>query len=59
MLSKMTETEKDRYCMLSLCVGSKKIKQVNTTKQKLTHRYNEQTSGYQCGGGRGRKKGGS
>ena len=26
---------------------------MNTTKKKQTHRYREQTSGYQQGGGRG------
>ena len=31
-------------------------KLVNTTKKKQTHRYREQTSGYQCGKGRGRGK---
>ena len=29
-----------------------KIKQMNITKQKQTDRYREQTSGYQCRGGR-------
>ena len=36
--------------MLSLIVESKKYnKLVNITKKKLTHRYREQTSGYQWG----------
>ena len=30
-----------------------KNKLVNITKQKQTHRHREQTSGSQCGGGRG------
>ena len=36
-----------------LYVKSKKIKRVNIRKQKQTHRYREQTSGYQWGEGRG------
>ena len=47
-LSKMSDTNK--YC-ISLTCGIYKIKLVNITKQ--THRYREQTSGYQWGEGRG------
>ena len=40
--------------MISLGVESKKYnKLVNKTKKKQTHRYREQTSGYQWGEGRG------
>ena len=39
-----------------LYVESKKIKQTDVTKQKQTHRYREQTSGYQWGEGSGRGK---
>jgi len=37
--------------LLPLC-GILKIKQTNITKQKETHRYREQTSGYQWEDGR-------
>ena len=37
MLSKMSQTEKDKYCTISLEVGSKKIIEVNLfTKQTQT-----------------------
>ena len=45
--SKISQTEKDKYCMISLMCRIKKYhKLVNITK-KQTHRYREQTSGYQ------------
>ena len=56
-----TQTEKDKYCIIygiiylvilqeKSHVKSKKYnKPVNITKMKPTHRYREQTSGYQCG----------
>ena len=49
MLSKMSQTEKDKYCMISLICGIKKKynKLVNITKKKQTQRYRKQTSGYQ------------
>ena len=58
MLSEISQTEKDKYCMIHLYVKSKKYnKLVNITKKKQAHRYREQTSGYQCregtGGGEG------
>ena len=53
MLSEISQTEKDKYCMLSLICGTWKMEQTNITKQKQTHRYSEQTSGYQWGEGRG------
>jgi len=34
MLSEACETEKDKYCMLSLICKTKKNKQMNITKQK-------------------------
>ena len=46
------QIEKDKYSVLSLICGILKIKQINKTKQKQTHRYKEQTSGYQLGEGR-------
>ena len=41
-----------------LYVESKKIKQTDVTKQKQTHRYREQISGYQrgMGGGEGQNR---
>ena len=38
MLSEISHTEKDKYCMISL-----KNKRTNITKQKQSHRYREQT----------------
>ena len=47
MLSEISWTERDKYCMYHLYVESKKYnKLVNTTKKKPTDRYREQTSGY-------------
>ena len=56
MLSEISQTEKDKYCMISLiCGNSKKYNKLgNITKKKQTHRYREQISGYQWGEGRGR-----
>ena len=54
MLSEISQMEKDKYCMNHLYVKSKKYnKWTNITKQKQTHRYREQTSGHQWGGGQG------
>ena len=49
------KSEKDKYYMILLrYVESKKYsKLVNITKKKQTHRYREQTSGYQWGEARG------
>ena len=47
--TEVSQTEKDRYCMLSLICGIKKKKpnkQMYIIKQKQTHRYREQTVGY-------------
>ena len=52
MLSEISQTEKDKYCMM-LHVESKKYnKLVNITWKKQTHRYREQTGDYQWGEGR-------
>ena len=40
----LVKLENDKYYMISLIRGIKKSKQ---TKQKKTHRYREQVSGYQ------------
>ena len=53
MLSEISQTEKDKYCMTHLYVESKNYnKLMNITKKKQTHRYREQTSGYQWWGAR-------
>ena len=61
MLSEIRETEKDKYCMISLICGIKKLQLVVSIKKKQTHRYREQTSGYQQGGlqYRGKRVGGT
>ena len=47
-------TWKDKYCMISLILESKKYsKPVNITQKKQTHRYREQTSSYQWREGSG------
>ena len=50
-LSEISQTEKDKYHMISLTVESKKLLiQMNLfTKQKQTHRHRKQTYGYQSG----------
>ena len=53
MLSEISQ-RKPNTVWLHLYVESKKQnKWTNITKQKLTHRYREQTGGYQWGKGRG------
>ena len=47
MLSEISQTDKDKYHMISL----KNKTNEQTTKQKLTHRFREQTGG--CQGGEG------
>ena len=43
-------SERDKYCMTSLICGIQKVKQTSDYHQKKqTHRYREQTSGYQWG----------
>ena len=56
-LSEISQTEKDKYYMLSLICGFKKrkIKQMTTTKQKQNHRCRKQSSAYQWREGRGRR----
>ena len=52
MFNEINQTKKDKYCMFLLICGIWKIKQMNdynNRKQKETHRYREQTSGYQWG----------
>ena len=51
ILSEVSQTEKDKYCMISsICGVSKKYnKAVNIMKKKQTNRNREQTSGYQWG----------
>ena len=53
MLSEISQTEKDKYCMISHVESKKYKKLVNITKKKQIHRYIEQTSGYQWGEGNG------
>ena len=56
MLSEISQTEKTNT-VYHLCAESKKYnKLVNITEKKETHRYREQTSGYQWGEGSGRGK---
>ena len=52
MLSEISQTEKDKYCMISLFHGilKKYNKLVNKTKKNQTHRYREQMSDYQWWG---------
>ena len=52
-LSEISQTEKDKYCMISYVEPKKYNKLVNITKKKQTYRYREQTSGYQWGEGKG------
>ena len=47
MLSEMNQADKNTYHVLSLIYGIKMIKLVNSTEKKQTHRYSEQTIGYQ------------
>ena len=55
MLSEISQTYKDKYCMISLICGIYKIQQTSEyNKKKQTHTYREQTSGYQWSQRRGR-----
>ena len=51
MLNKVSQKDKDKYCMISLICGFLKKKKynklVNITKKQQICRYREQTSGYQ------------
>ena len=52
MLSEISQTEKDKYCLISLICGILKIQKLeNITKKDQTHRSREQTSGYLWGEG--------
>ena len=55
ILSEVSQTEKNKYHMISLICGIlKKITQMNLlTKQKQTHRLRKQTYGYRGGWGKG------
>ena len=60
ILSEISQTEKDKYHMISLICGIQNMTQMNlSTKQKQTHRHREQTSGCQGGGGVGKGRIGS
>ena len=50
----MSQVEKDKYCVMSPSVESKKLMN-EYYKKKQTHRYREQTSGYQWERGRERQ----
>ena len=53
-LNEVSQTEKDKYYMISLLCGIRKIVKMNLfTKQKQTHRHRKQTYGYQRGRGGG------
>ena len=50
ILSEVSQTEKDKYHMISLLRGINKLIQMNLfTKQKQTHRLQKQNYGYQRG----------
>ena len=57
MLNEVSQTEKDKYHMISLIYGIENMIQMNLfTKQKQTHRHRKYTYGYQRGKGVGRDK---
>ena len=48
ILSRVSQTEKDKYHMISLICGIKNMIQMNfSTKQKSTHKHGKQTYNYQ------------
>ena len=53
ILSEVSQTEKDKYHDITY-MWNLKNKPVNITKKKQTHRYREQTHGYQWGEGKGK-----
>ena len=56
MLSEISQTEKDKYCMISLICVICKTKQTNKpTSENQAHSYREQIAG--CQGGRGVEEG--
>ena len=55
ILSEVSQTEKDKYHMISLTCGIWNMTQMNLfTKQKQTHRHRKQIYGYQSGKGVGK-----
>ena len=56
MLSEISQTEKDKFCMISLICGIQKIKQMNVYSKRETYRYRKQASDSQCGERRGERK---
>ena len=56
MLSEISQTEKDKYCITYMQNLKINNKLENITKKKQIHRYREQTSAYQWGEGRGGKQ---
>ena len=53
IISEVSQTEKDKYCMI-LYMESKKDNKVVSKWKRSRHRCREQSSGYHWGGGRGR-----
>ena len=52
ILNEVSQAEKDKYYMMSLICGIRKIVKMNLfTKQKQTHRHRKQTYSYQRGRG--------
>ena len=57
ILSEVSQTEKDKYHMISLVYGILKVNTMKLfSKQKQTHRLRKQTYGYQRGRGEGKDK---
>ena len=56
MLSEVSQTEKHKYCMISLLCGFLKTKQMNKRNKRESHRHREQTGACQRGGGRGEER---
>ena len=56
MLSEISQRKTNTVCYHLHGKSKKYNKLVNITRKKQTHRYREQTSGYQWGEGRGRDK---
>ena len=60
ILSEVSQKEKDKYHRISLICGIQNTTPVNISmKQKQTHRYREQTCGFQGGGWVGKGRTGS
>ena len=54
ILNEISQIEKDKYYIISLTCGDKKIKQTTEYKKEAdSQMYRDQTSGYQWGEGRG------